>query len=35
MRGALVFAVENPAEGVTVLAVPEIKEAARRLKQVS
>ncbi len=29
MRGALLFAVENPAAGVRVLSVPEIKEAAR------
>lgn len=32
MRGALVYAVENPAEGVRVLSVPEIKEAARKLE---
>lgn len=31
MRGALLFAVENPAAGVRVLSVPEIKEAARKL----
>lgn len=31
MRGALLFAVENPAAGVHVLSVPEIKEAARKI----
>lgn len=35
MKGALVYAVENPAEGVRVLSVPEIKEAARKLGQDS
>jgi uncharacterized protein YbjT (DUF2867 family) len=35
MRGALVFAVENPARGVRVLSVPEIREAARRLDLLS
>ncbi len=35
MRGALVYAVENPAAGVRVLSVPEIKEAARKLERNS
>ncbi|HWT01549.1 MAG TPA: NAD(P)H-binding protein [Pyrinomonadaceae bacterium] len=35
MRGALLYAVESPAEGVRVLAVPDIKEAARKLGRAS
>ena len=35
MRGALVYAVENPPEGVRVLNVPEIKEAAHGLGRTS
>ena len=35
MRGALLYAVENPAEGVRVLSVPEIKEAARKVDRTS
>ena len=35
MRGALVYAVENPAEGVRIFSVPEIKEAARKLERNS
>ena len=35
MRGALLYAVENPAAGVRVLSVPDIKEAARGLDPTS
>lgn len=35
MRGALLAAIENPADGIRILSVPEIKAAARSLNHTS